>query len=209
MVRAYVRSLPRSNADYRVVHTELESENGIADVVTVRMRKDWARSSGLAKIAPQWAFALRVLPYRKVFTTIAFSELTGASRSTAISVLRTFEAAGFCTRKQQPNCWTKIRQPIPVASQIIAIEAKLSDWRRALMQAYRYLDFATQSWVLIDAANSGPAFRNIAEFKRLNVGLAVIGPETLVRKLFAPSKQEPKSPIRHWGVLSLIGRRTL
>jgi hypothetical protein len=209
LVRAYLRGIPTGGGEFPVVHTELESANGIADVVRVRLRKDWARSSGLAKIAPQWAFALRALPYRRVFTTAAFAELAGVSTSTARGVLRTFEVAGFCTRGRQRHRWTKIRQPIPVASQIIAIEAKLSDWRRALAQAYRYLDFATQSWVLLDAANSGPASKNIADFKRLNVGLAVIGRETRIRKLFVPSNQEPKSPVRYWGVLSSIGRRTL
>jgi hypothetical protein len=173
------------------------------------MRKDWLRSSGLAKIAPQWAFALRELPYRRKFTTDSFAELTGASRKTALGVLRTFEAAGFCELGRGAHSWMKIRQPLPVASQIIAVEAKLSDWRRALSQAYRYLDFATESWVLLDAANVAPALKNVADFRRLNVGLAALAPNNRVRKLFTPLKQAPKSPVRHWAILSSIGRRTL
>lgn len=208
-MRAYLQTLPQNDASFRVVHTEVESANGIADVIHVHLRKDWQRSAAIGKIAPQWAFALRGLPYRRVFTTSLFADLTGASHKTAISVLRTFEKAGFCRQGVRAHCWQKIKQPVQLASHIVAIEAKLANWRRALAQAYRYLDFATESWVLLDSVNAAPAIRNIAMFRRLNIGLAVIGRETPVRRLFVPSKQEPKSPIRHWGMLSLIGRRSL
>jgi hypothetical protein len=53
---------------------------------------------------------------------------------------------------------------LPV-SRIVAVEAKRSEWRRALAQAARHTDFADATYVALDAANVtgldrlGPAFR--------------------------------------------------
>jgi hypothetical protein len=53
----------------------------------------------------------------------------------------------------------------------IAFEMKLSDWRRALIQAYRYKSFAMSVYVVLDHGSVSSALRNIDEFTRANVGL--------------------------------------
>ena len=55
---------------------------------------------------------------------------------------------------------------------ILALELKLSSWRRAIKQAFRYRSFAWESYVVIDYSKSSGALRNIDEFRRLNIGLA-------------------------------------
>ncbi len=173
------------------------------------MRRDWKRSVGLAKIRPQWAFALRAVPYRKTFTTDFFMELTGASRGTARDVLRSYQRSKFCMPGSKAGTWIKLVQPVPLASQIIAIEAKLVHWQRALAQAYRYLDYATESWVLLDAGRANGAIRSLKTFRRLNVGLMTLSPNSQPKPIYTPKKQKPKSPIRYWHVLSALGRRGL
>lgn len=55
---------------------------------------------------------------------------------------------------------------------VISYELKLSNWRRALRQAFRYKTFANQSYVVLDEATCAAAVHNVEMFKQYNVGLA-------------------------------------
>lgn len=56
----------------------------------------------------------------------------------------------------------------------IAFEAKLRNWKRALMQAYRYKWFADYSYVVLDESHSKVAIENLDTFKKLNIGLITL-----------------------------------
>jgi hypothetical protein len=57
---------------------------------------------------------------------------------------------------------------------VIAIEAKLRDWRGALQQAYRNTSFASESYVLMPLASVARALTHAIEFTRRGVGICVI-----------------------------------
>jgi hypothetical protein len=57
---------------------------------------------------------------------------------------------------------------------LIAIEAKLTDWKCALQQAYRNTCFAHQSFVLLPKPIALIALSFLAEFERRGVGLCYI-----------------------------------
>jgi len=76
-------------------------------------------------------------------------------------------------------------------SQSIAIEVKLKDWRRALNQAYRYKWFATESYVLLDEAKSGPAKKNICEFVKIGVGLLTVDLSGSMEIVYDPGISSP------------------
>lgn len=59
----------------------------------------------------------------------------------------------------------------------VAVEFKLSNWRRALEQAYRYSLFADYAYVVMDAAYVARVKRNLSIFKRANVGLVCAAAE--------------------------------
>lgn len=200
LVTAFIKfDRDQTNTEY-AVYTELNSSNGIADIVYAKPRNNSGFSQALKHVAPQWAYVLKALPYRKIFTTTRFIELTGVSKQTANSVINTFIEAGFCKKGSQPNTWIKSRQPKPYASQIVAIEAKLSNWKRALEQAYRYLEYASESWVLLDSARASGARKNIEQFKKLNIGFITLEKSGNKKILFRPQKRSPKSNYRHWHV---------
>lgn len=73
----------------------------------------------------------------------------------------------------------------------IAIEAKLKNWKRALMQAYRYKWFADYSYVVLDNAHIKTALENIELFKRYNIGLISISSDGNIFKHNMPKKQKP------------------
>lgn len=56
----------------------------------------------------------------------------------------------------------------------LAFEMKLSNWKRALMQAFRYRSFAEASYVLLDRKHVMPALKQIEKFERANIGLLSI-----------------------------------
>ena len=204
LVNAFVSLFgDRNKHPFRLAH-EVESLNGIADLVLFRTAKN-QYSPRLADLQPRWVYSLKVLPYRKYFSTTDFSELTHVSEKTASRVLEDFVAAGFCKRKEKN--WIKTTQPKAVGTEIIAIEAKLKDWNKALKQAYRYLDFAHQTWVLLDEAHSSGAKKRLDLFSRLNVGLATLSSAKNITVLHAPLKQAPRSELRFWQANVLLARQ--
>jgi hypothetical protein len=52
-----------------------------------------------------------------------------------------------------------------------AFEMKLSDWKRALAQAFRYRAFAEMSFVILDGKFVGRALKQLDKFQTANVGL--------------------------------------
>ena len=197
--------LERSARRESLIHSiaEFDCSFGIADLVFYSLRKDWQRHIALAQITPSWAFALKALPYRKPFSVEAFAKWTGVSERRAQAALKEYESAGFC-KALSGSMWRKQFQPHEVVSSIVAIEAKLRDWKQALSQAYRYLDYATQAWVVLDHAHSAAAVRHIAQFERLNVGLASVDLRGQVVVHSTPMSKSPRSELKLWEANAMI-----
>lgn len=75
----------------------------------------------------------------------------------------------------------------------VAFEIKREKWRRALIQAYRYLAFADYSFVVMDAAYVHRALAAIDDFKRANVGLLSVSKTKNVEWHYTPHLQRPYS----------------
>jgi hypothetical protein len=80
------------------------------------------------------------------------------------------------------------------ADTLIAVEAKLKDWKGALHQAYRNTCFANQSFVLLPKATALTALAFIAEFERRGVGLCYVDGLDVVVLQDSPHS----SPIEPW-----------
>ena len=74
---------------------------------------------------------------------------------------------------------------------VVAIEAKLKDWKRALNQAYRYKWFASRSYVLLDNAHLKPAIKNLNAFQTLGVGLMSLDLAGNWKTIYEPKADEP------------------
>jgi len=61
-----------------------------------------------------------------------------------------------------------------IGNSVIAIEAKLGDWRTALHQAFRNRCFAHQSYVLLPKDTALRAHRYAGEFNRRHVGICYL-----------------------------------
>lgn len=56
----------------------------------------------------------------------------------------------------------------------IGVELKLDNWKRAMIQAFRYRSFCEMSYVVLDDTYINRALKQIDEFKKFNIGLASI-----------------------------------
>lgn len=75
-----------------------------------------------------------------------------------------------------------------IINKTIAIEAKLRNWSRALKQAYRYKCFANYSFVCLPSIFSGPAIKNIKQFRETEVGLLTIDNVGTVSTIYLPPR---------------------
>ena len=185
---------------------EVDVGNGIADIVLYSPKNDVASQGDLSLINPRLAYALHVLPINESFSVSDFSSLIVSSKKTAQEALYSFMAAGFCEYIAVEKKWVKKTEPQKVAEELIAVEAKLRDWKKALRQAYRYLDYADQSWVLLDDKHVNPAIKNLSEFRRLKVGLASISTGGDIKIIFSPEKTKARFEISVWAANTHIAK---
>ncbi|MEX1143201.1 MAG: hypothetical protein WEC16_00025 [Anaerolineales bacterium] len=75
----------------------------------------------------------------------------------------------------------------------LAFELKLSNWKRALIQAYKYKSFANRSFVLMDAGGVTSAVKNIALFKKAEVGLLSLDTGGVLETHYYPGHHRPYS----------------
>jgi len=185
---------------------EFDSENGIADIVLYKKKKNFQAHVELSEINPRWAFTLKSLPYRRYFSLEDFQRLTRCSSKSAKEAMISFCAANYCEQSTVSGKWIKFRQPSLILKDVIAIEAKLKDWKRALRQARRYLDYANQSWVLIEDKSKSVAIKNIEKFYRSNIGLASISVSGEVQFLLHPQSRSPRSEFAQWYINAKLAK---
>ena len=91
---------------------------------------------------------------------------------------------------------------------VIAFEMKLSEWRRALSQAYRYRYFADRAIVVLPSERVKLAKEALNIFKELQVGLWAFDPKTgVVDRLYTPRLARPKSLLARSRAIALIDRK--
>jgi hypothetical protein len=75
-----------------------------------------------------------------------------------------------------------------------AFEMKISNWKRGLVQAYRYKAFSNYSYLVLDNKYSNQALININSFVNSNIGLICIEATGRCLIQFKPHISSPYSP---------------
>jgi len=76
---------------------------------------------------------------------------------------------------------------------VITVEFKLSNWRRAIHQAFRHRNYGNEAYVVLDQAKSRAAIRNLELFRQANVGLVTVNAEEELRTWYSPKPGLPFS----------------
>jgi hypothetical protein len=79
-------------------------------------------------------------------------------------------------------------------NELIAFEAKLTDWRRACYQAYRTTSFALRAYVVLPEEVAQRAYKYGEFFTRFGVGLCACSS----RRLSVLLEAQPAEPIMEW-----------
>jgi len=185
---------------------EFDSSNGIADIVVFQLKQNHKKHLNIGKIPPRWLYALRHMPYQKLFTIDALAIELGVSKERASVAIKKYAELGFCVEGSKKHTWKKVKQPQLLTTTIYAVEAKLRKWNHALTQAIRYLDYANQSWVVLDSSCANAAIKNIEKFQKFNIGLATIGTSGEFKVQHKPISKKPKSEYRLWYANAEIAR---
>ncbi len=91
---------------------------------------------------------------------------------------------------------------------LTAFEMKLTDWKRALYQAYRYTYFADHSIVVLPLESIENAYKNLNLFEELKVGLwGFDRSQKKITELFTPHNESPKNQQAKEKAIDLIGRK--
>lgn len=195
-----------ANRAYRA-EVELDAGVGIADVVVYRRRPRTTHEMRLlAVIPPRLAPLLDPQTANYIKTLDQLAIVLGLSKSAAQRVMNQLQRLDLF--KKVPFGSLKSVKEAPF-EKIIAVEAKLSDWSRALVQAYRNRQFADESWVVVDHQFHKAAFAQLDRFTRSGVGLAsvdVIG--NLYIHHLAPSAPAI-SPTKRWHAQAALARRVV
>jgi hypothetical protein len=186
---------------------EFGTSGGVADIVAAKLGRSHNENNPLSQLAARWAYTLRSLPCASEFTVDHVANLANVSYSRARGILRGFGDSGFCERVKNADTWLKKVEPEPIANEIVAVEAKLSNWRRALYQAYQHGDYATRTWVLIDGDSIGGARLHVDEFESRGVGLAGLWTDGQVEVVYSAPKRMPRVPYRFWHANVEIAKR--
>lgn len=88
---------------------------------------------------------------------------------------------------------------------IISFELKLSDWRRAAKQAFRYKSFSNIAYVVLPSKNASSALKNIELFERYDIGLAKFDNESDFQILYKPKSSKPFSDLLNQKLVNSIG----
>jgi hypothetical protein len=171
LVRALKKYLTRTGEGRYRIFMEHEGGFGRPDLLLYSMSPN-ARLDirALADLNPRLAPLLSVSAAESISTYGALAAAMGVSEPDARKVARMLQRLG---RLQIEGATIKL-EPIRAFpfQEIVAIEAKLRDWRRALTQAYRYRHFSSEAWVLLDHGSISAALSRLDQFKATGIGLA-------------------------------------
>lgn len=111
-------------------------------------------------------------------------------------VIKFLEKSGYI-RRIEDNFLYKINGWLPITSKVVAIEAKLTDWRRGILQANRYKSFADKVYLALPERSAHLV--NLDMLNDLNVGLFILKDnQSIIEKVRAKKTTKPISDKRNY-----------
>lgn len=162
---------------------EFNSNFGVADIVIGNFQRN-KKAESLIPLKEDWLHPLINLKVGQTFHISDAQLLFGLSKESFKKRIEIYYLNGYLEINEDGS-FKVIKEYDLLTSNVISIEAKLKDWKRALAQANRYKRFSKYSFVLIDEANSSAAIKHIASFQELNIGLVSFDGQS-VRILHTP-----------------------
>lgn len=185
---------------------EVGAGYGVADLVLIRKDKLNVRHCAIRRDYGQFVRLLRE-EYFKILSYLPekdskqdsvsldyLVEKTHLSKSfLRYNILRTLEKNKYI-KKENGNFYFKINSWMPIANEIIAIEAKIRDWKRGFIQANRYKFFADKVYLAVPPEVGHLVDKKL--LKRHNVGLLILDMQVGKKKIALRCKM--KEPLNNY-----------
>jgi hypothetical protein len=200
LVAQHAASLWPDSKGERVLQAERGYGRGVADLmvldidrVSLAERRERqlppARRSGEATVL-EAVIAHAGAPLDEVVASVPMT------RSHVRHLLRELERAGLINTAD--GAVIPMWSARPVVSRAIAIEAKLTDWRSAAIQAERYQDFADETYVAMPAARIASLMKRPDRLEGLGLGLIAVSPDACEIVVAAASAAPRLPALRRW-----------
>lgn len=198
--KTFVSQLEKSfKSDGFLTKKEVGVGYGIADLVLIRKDKFNVKNCRLRRGYGQLNRLLKE-DYFKIFKYLPdekskyapvdldyLIEKTHLSKSfLKYNILKTLEKKGYI-KKENGNFYFKVNGWMPIAEEIIAIEAKMRDWKRGFIQVNRYKTFADRVYLAVPTEIANRVNRKL--LKTHNVGLIVFDSRRDEKKISLPSRR--------------------
>lgn len=108
--------------------------------------------------------------------------------------LRELEVMGYI--QIDDNCIKSIKKVDAVTKNLIAVEAKLSDWRAGLEQALRYKQYANEVYIAISSENVNKVDKEL--LRNTNIGLMSVSEGKLKLPIKAKKEKVKKLDIQYY-----------
>lgn len=173
---------------------------GVADLVVVKKsginRKHCVIRKNHGQVYPllseEYFKALKLLPDENNQQTAV--EFNYIAQKSALSnsylkykILRELETNGYIKRIEK-KYYFKVNGWLPIANELVAIEAKLKDWRRGALQANRYKAFANRVYLAVPQETTHLV--DVAFLKEHNIGLISFDTKRQVKRIVVGCKPE-------------------
>ena len=177
---------------------EFSAGYGIADLVGASLsKKSHEMRCGMGQMLPLSRHAVQVmftLRHRSRTSIDYLANRVALSNSTLKrQVLPSLAALGLVERYSDGYV-RRIRELPPPADRIVAVEAKQTRWRDAIMQARRYTFFADETYIAVWNGTARLVDRNLLYRHRL--GLIGVDPDGAQVLVTAPTRK-PRQPDMH------------
>ena len=169
-IKKFLRKILNKPINRHFVIEEFDSYIGIADLILGTYRPYLSKRACREPINLNWIYPLIDFKLDEVISVPEFMDKYGVSKKSASSKLSKYTEASFLD-KIDNHKYVVVKEYEFVTNNVVAIEAKLKNWKRALFQARRYKKFSDFTYVLLDERYANPAISNIEEFKINNIGL--------------------------------------
>lgn len=193
--------------EYRV-ELEVDAGVGVADLVlTKRAARSTHGLRALGSVSPRLAVLLNRGVGDAINTRSALASVLGTSEGAAQRFIAQLSLAGMAKQSRDSLTISTVKT-LPF-ERLIAVEAKISDWQRVLVQAYRNLQFADESWVVLDHAFIRPAVAQMERFRVSGVGLASMDRQRGLFIHHAAATYGPMSLGKRWQAQAVLASRIL
>jgi len=196
---AFVKQLQQLfENDGFLAQREVSVGYGIADLVLVKKNKVNSKHCRIRKnnrqlsplLSEEYFKTLKCLPdennQKKPVEFKYLAEKSNLSKSyLRYQILRKLEKFGYIKRVGE-NHYFKVNGWLPIAKELIAIEAKLKNWKRGAIQANRYRAFAHRVYLAIPKETEHLV--NLSFLKEHGIGLIVLDTKNEQKRIILQSQ---------------------